>query len=133
MASFPLGGFRRVMLSGTTTTAMTQRQQQITGSVLEITYPEFVEWDGTEFLYPFIFTSDSDWQVDVCGTVPQGYRIVGSPCLQLFLANETKVIFFDVRETGSPEPHLRVHGSVRHRGRAQPLDLDVPGRRKGRR
>jgi hypothetical protein len=118
--------------SKNTTTAMTQRQQQITGSVLEITYPEYVEWDGAEFLYPFIFTSDSDWEVDVCASVPQGYRIVGNPCVQVFLANETKVIFFDVEDVGSPEPHLRVRGHVKHRGRAQPLDLQVPGRRKGR-
>jgi hypothetical protein len=118
---------------GSTTTGMTQRQQQITGSVLEITYPEFVEWDGTQFLYPFIFTSDSDWEVDVTGNIPQGYRIVGSPHVQFFMANETKVIFFDVVETGSPEPHLTVRGRVRHRGRTQPLSLEVPGRRKGRR
>jgi hypothetical protein len=116
--------------TGTTATAMTQRQQQITGSLLEITYPEQVEWDGTDFLYPFIFTSDSDWEVDVCATVPQGYRIRGSPCEQLFVANETKVIFFDVEDIGSPEPRLQVRGRVRHHGRNTPLDFDVPGKRK---
>jgi len=132
----PQKQFTVILVHDTTagmTTSMTQRQQRITGSVLEITYPEYVEWDGTEFLYPFIFTSDSDWEVDICGSVPQGYRIVGNLCVQFFLANETKVIFFDVEETGSPEPHLRVRGRVRHQGRVQPLNLEVPGRRKGRR
>jgi hypothetical protein len=118
---------------GGTTTAMSQRQQRITESVLEITYPESVQWDGTEFLYPFIFASDSDWQVDVCASVPQGYRIVGSPCVQLFVANETKVIFFDVIDVGSPEPHLQVRGNVRHKGKTQPLSLNVPGLRKKQR
>jgi VCBS repeat-containing protein len=122
-----------LVTDGTATTAMTQRQQRITGSVLDITYPEEVEWDGTEFLYPFIFTSDSDWEVDVCANVPEGYRVVGNPCVQLFVMNETKVIFFDVQEIGSPEPHLAVRGHVKHKGRTQPLNLDVKGKRKKRR
>lgn len=116
--------------TGLTATAMTQRQQQITGSLLEITYPEQVEWDGTDFLYPFIFTSDSDWDVDVCASVPQGYRIRGNPCEQLFVANETKVIFFDVEDIGSPEPRLQVRLKVRHQGKIKDLDLDIPGVRK---
>jgi len=119
-----------LVANGTSATAMTQRQQQITGSLLEIIYPEQVEWDGTEFLYPFIFTSDSDWEVDVCASVPQGYRIRGNPCEQLFVANETKVIFFDVEDIGSPEPRLQVRGRVKHHGRVTPLDFDVPGVRK---
>jgi hypothetical protein len=116
--------------TGTIATGMTQRQQQITGSLLEITYPEQVEWDGTNFLYPFIFTSDSDWQVDLCAAVPQGYRIVSDPCLQVFVANETKVIFFDVEDIGSPEPRLQVKLKIKHHGKLNDLDLDIPGVRK---
>ncbi|MBI2504645.1 MAG: ASPIC/UnbV domain-containing protein [Candidatus Latescibacteria bacterium] len=118
--------------TGLTATAITQRQQRITGSVLEITYPDTVEWDGMDFLYPFIFTSDSEWEVDICGSVPQGYRIVGDPCIQLFLANETKVSFFEVEEIGSPEPHLGLHGQVKHHGRTKALKLEVPGKRKAK-
>jgi hypothetical protein len=118
--------------AGLTATAITQRQQRITGSILEITYPDSVEWDGTDFLYPFIFTSDSEWEVNLCGSVPQGYRIVGDPCLQVFLANETKVSFFEVEEIGSPEPHLGLRGHVKHHGKLKTLNLEVPGKRKAK-
>jgi len=125
--------FTVILVGGSTTTAaMTSRQQKITGSELDITYPDSVIWDGTQFAYPFIFWSDSDWEVDVCASVPQGYRILNNPCLQFFLANQTKVIFFDVVDVGSPEPRLQVRGRVRHNGRLTPVDFDIPGFRRGR-
>jgi hypothetical protein len=95
-----------------------------------VDYPDTVVWDGSEFLYPFIFTSGSDWQVDVCAAVPQGYRISGNPCVQLLVANQSIVIFFDVIDVGSPEPDLQVSGHLKHKGRVQPLSMDVPGWRR---
>ena len=67
--------------------------------------------------HPFIFTSDSDWSVDVCAEVPAGYTIVGvydengdlipsGECVHTFVSGETKVVAFEVKETGSPEPSL---------------------------
>ncbi|HLF19406.1 MAG TPA: T9SS type A sorting domain-containing protein, partial [Bacteroidota bacterium] len=114
------------------TTAMTSRQQTFTGSVLEITYPDSVVWNGSEFLYPLIFNSDGDWEVDICGDVPQGYHIVGDPCVQLFLASETKVIFFDVVDFMSPEPTLKLRGHVKHNGKTKQFDADIPGLRKAK-
>jgi hypothetical protein len=121
-----------LVADGSNTAAMTSRQQQFKGSLLEITYPDSVVWDGTAFSYPFIFTSDSDWEVDICGDVPQGYRIVSDKCVQLFVANETKVIFFDVIDFQSPEPNLKLHGHVKHNGKTKQFDADVPGLRKAK-
>jgi hypothetical protein len=89
----------------------------VTGSILEIIEPESAIWDGTQSIYPFIFTSDSDWSVDVCAKVPEGYQILGvydaggnmlpsNQCVQTFVNGETKGIAFEVHETGSPEPSL---------------------------
>jgi hypothetical protein len=87
----------------------------VPGSVLEVISPESAVWEGTRSIYPFIFTSDSAWNVDVCAEVPEGYNIVGvydesgefipsSACSQTFVSGEAKTIAFEVQETGSPEP-----------------------------
>ena len=49
------------------------------GSYLEIIFPTYTVWDEgmTRYVYPFILTGDSDWTLDVCAAVPQGYQIVG--------------------------------------------------------
>jgi hypothetical protein len=116
----------------------------VTGSYLEIVYPDFAVWEDVAagYVYPFIFTSDSDWTVDVCAQVPEGYDIVGvydengdlvsdSQCRQAFVSGETKVVAFEVMETGSPEPGLSAsltlggpHGNV------QALKVEVPGVRE---
>ena len=68
----------------------------------------------TSYVYPYIFTSDSEWRVDVCLLVPAGYAIVGTydefgnlisdkNCVKTFVAGETKVVAFEVIETGSPK------------------------------
>ena len=87
----------------------------VAGSLLEVIVPESAVWEGNSSIYPFIFTSDSDWTVDVCAEVPAGYSIVGvydengnltasSQCMETFVANTSKTIAFEVKETGSPEP-----------------------------
>jgi hypothetical protein len=89
----------------------------VTGSVLEMIIPESAIWEGTQSVYPFIFTSDSAWTVDVCASVLNGYSIVGvydengnlmasTECVQTIVANETKIVAFEVNEVGSPEPSL---------------------------
>lgn len=114
----------------------------VTGSYLEIVYPDFAVWEdmAAGYVYPFIFTSDSDWAVDVCAQVPTGYEIVGVydeygdlvsgvDCVQTFVAGETKVVAFDVMEVGSPAPVLGVVLSVEHEGKLTEVEVDVPGAR----
>ena len=114
----------------------------VTGSYLEIIYPDFAVWEDPAqgYVYPFIITSDSDWTVDVCTQVPKGYEIVGvydengdlisdSRCTQTFVTGETKVVAFDVIEVGSPEPKLKAKLKLKHKGKVKTLELDVPGKR----
>ncbi len=114
------------------------RQQKITGSLLTILYPEESVWDAERQLYPFIFTSDSAWNVDVCAEVPVGYQIVGaynengdlitdSSCTQTFVTGETKVVAFEVVDIGSPEPVLGALLTVEHEGKVTEVDVEVPG------
>jgi hypothetical protein len=89
----------------------------VTGFLLEIISPQSGIWEGTQTAYPFIFTSDSDWTVDVCAEVPSGYSIVGvydgsgdlipsAECVQTFVSGETKAVAFEVEEIGLQEPWL---------------------------
>ena len=89
----------------------------VEGSILEMVTPESAIWEGIQSVYPFIFTSDSDWTVDVCARVPEGYSIIGvydengdmipsAECIQTFVSGESKTVAFEVEEVGSPEPYL---------------------------
>jgi cysteine-rich repeat protein len=117
----------------------------VTGSFIEIVYPDLAVWEdvASGYVYPFIFTSDSAWTVDVCASVPHGYRVVGVyddegvfhssvECMQTFVTDETRAVAFEVIETGSPEPTLftrmRVKGG--HLGRSKRLEIEIPGERR---
>ena len=102
------------------------KKMLITGSLLEIIAPESAIWEGTQSVYPFIFTSDSDWTIDVCADVPTGYNIVGvydengdlipsADCVQTFVSNETKAVAFEVEDIGSPEPSLDAELIITHK------------------
>jgi hypothetical protein len=95
-------------------------------------------WDAERQLYPFIFTSDSDWTVDVCAEVPVGYQIVGaydesgdlitgSSCTQTFVTGATKVVAFEVMDVGLAEPVLSAHLTVEHEGDVTEVDIEIPG------
>jgi hypothetical protein len=112
----------------------------VTGSYLEIVYPDFAVWEDAAagYVYPFIFTSDSDWTVDVCAEVPEGYVIVGvydengdlvsdASCLSTFVSGETKVVAFEVEDVGSPDPLLNAVLQIEHEGKVTEVDVEVPG------
>ncbi|MBI1885145.1 MAG: hypothetical protein HYS09_02325 [Chloroflexi bacterium] len=114
----------------------------VTGSYLEVISPDFAIWEDVAagYVYPFIFTSDSDWSVNLCAQVPTGYDIVGvydengdlladSSCAQTFVSGETKVVAYEVVEVGSPEPVLGALLTVEHEGKVTEVDVEVPGQR----
>lgn len=84
-------------------------------------------WNSTEEIYPFLFISDSDWTVDVCLEVPEGYQIVDpGACTQTLISNETKVVEFKVADIGSPEKFdALVKMTATHKGKKTKVDLKV--------
>jgi len=128
-------------LGNTVAIPYSKKDKKITGSELLVEYPGDVIWhpELETFYYPFVFTSDEDWTVDVCAGVPEGYDIIGvynefgeliatSDCIQTFVAGETKIIGFRVAQTGSPpEWAMNVKIKARHgNGPVKPLDLNIP-------
>jgi len=110
----------------------------VTGSLLEIVYPDQVTWSDSVETYPFIFSSDSNWTVDVCLEVPEGYNIVGimdvdgnlistTECTQTFIAGGTKVVLFNVTRTSSPEPNFVAKIDAVRPGITKTKTLDISG------
>jgi len=104
----------------------------ITGSMLEVISPQYVIWESDQELYPFIFTSDSNWEVDVCVYVPEGYVVVEGGCTQVFVSGETKIVTFTLVDLQSPPPHIKTEMRIKHKDRTKKLSLDIPGKRKGK-
>jgi len=116
----------------------------ITGSLLEIIYPQYTIWESYEELYPFIFISDSDWTVDVCMQIPSGYQIKyimddagnllpATQCTQSFISGGTKVVMFGIADVGSPEPNMKFKINAKDpKGKKHAIELDTPGIRKAR-
>ena len=88
----------------------------VTGSMLEVVYPDVAMWETAvnNYIYPYIFISDSEWTVNLCMYLPVGYEIVGiydefgnlintTNCVQTFVSGETKVAAFEVLDVGSPK------------------------------
>jgi hypothetical protein len=120
-------------------------QKVLSGSYLEIISPDYATWEEAvdSYVYPYIFTSDSDWDVDVCAEVPQGYNIQGvydaegelittAECVQTLVANETKVVAFEVVDLESPPPQVTADFTIRHKGQVHAFELVTPGHRQGR-
>ena len=109
--------FSKILVNGTFVSYVSLSKFTVTGSILEVMAPESAVWDGTKNIYPFIFTSDSDWTVDVCAAVPGGYKVLGvyneqgalvpsTQCTQTIVTGAAKVVAFAVEDIGSPEPSL---------------------------
>jgi hypothetical protein len=106
-----------------------------TGETLIMESPDYVDWDFSQtdqMYYPFLFTSDSEWTIDVCAEVPEGYIIVApDECVQTFVSGETKTVLFEVMEVGSPAPDMKTTIKVKSEsGKVKSIKKDIGGKQK---
>ena len=113
----------------------------VTGSELDVAYPEYAVWDAKEQLYPFVLTSAETWNVNVCLSVPAGYDIVGimdpdgnvittADCNQTLVAGTSTAIIFRILDIGSPEPNFLLSLNATHAGKNTKQDLKIEGIRE---
>ncbi len=115
----------------------------VTGSELDVVYPEYAVWEGTSMLYPFVMSSDATdpWSVDVCMQVPTGYKIEGvlnesgavigtSSCNQSSVAGQPIVVLFSLVDIGSPEPSFGINLDATHKGKKTQRTFVVDGIRR---
>ena len=101
----------------------------VEGSYLEIIEPDYVIWENEVELYPFLFTSDSEWNIDLCLHVPAGYAVHEGECQQLLVANETATLMLTVEDMESPEPNFSLEIKLKHKDKTTNLNREVKGKR----
>ena len=95
-----------------------------TGSELLIIEPEYIEWDGTQELYPFIFESVGDWGVATSVAPPEGF-IADQPILSTEVNDDLKALQFVITDMGSKWVHTQVEHRIKHKGRTETVRSQV--------
>ncbi|MBW2995507.1 hypothetical protein KY312_04075, partial [Candidatus Woesearchaeota archaeon] len=97
-------------------------KKKYTGSELEVLEPEFIDWTGSSAeWYPFVFTSNETWDVNVSLYVPEGLEIEGVNPIVTLIANESKILLFRVVETveNGSQGGAAVLFDLEHNGKSQ--------------
>ena len=71
-----------------------------TGSELLIIEPEYIEWDGIQELYPFVFQSVGDWGVTTSVSPPEGF-VADYNSLSTEVISEVRALQFIITDVGS--------------------------------
>jgi len=116
----------------------------LTGSMLSITAPEEARWEEgvTNYIYPYVFESDSDWTLDVCTYAPAGYKVTGvydengvfttsKDCTQTLVNGAMKVVAFEIVDVGSPKVFdVSTNFTIKHKGSTQKIEKKISSKVK---
>jgi hypothetical protein len=94
------------------------------GSLLLITEPEYVEWDSTEELYPFVFESIGDWEVTTSVEPPEGFE-ADYKALDAPVSDELEAIQFTVTDVGSSWTETKVKYKIKHKNKIKNLKSNI--------
>jgi len=85
------------------------------GSELTVVEPEYVEWNDTEELYPFVFESEGDWNVTTSVSPPEGF-VADHDSLAEEVNTEVKAVQFTITDVGRDlESPTEVTFEVKHK------------------
>lgn len=87
----------------------------LTGSLLLIIEPEFIVWDDTVQLYPFVFETIGDWTVTASVTPPEGF-IADHDALTAEVDNDLRSVQFVITEVGSDLVPTETKFDILHKG-----------------
>jgi len=96
------------------------KTKRLKGSELLITEPEYVEWDDSQELYPFVFESVGDWGVSTSVIPPEGF-VSDNESLSADVANELEVVQFTITDVGSKWKSTCVCQKITHKKRKQEI------------
>ena len=91
---------------------------------LMITEPEYVEWDGTQETYPFIFESIGDWQVTTSVAPPEGFE-ADQKSLSAEVINEMEAIQFTITDEGSSWKETKVTYKIKHKRKTETIKSKI--------
>ena len=94
------------------------------GSELLIIEPEYVDWDGTEEYYPFIFESIGDWTVTTSVSPPEGF-VTDYDTLREDVNSELEAVQFTLTDVGSSWKPTKVKHKIKHKGKTETVDSKI--------
>lgn len=109
------------MANGKKVPAKTTRR---TGSELLIHEPEYIVWDGTEQLYPFVLETVGDWSVTTTVSPPEGF-VADHDSLHAEVESEVESVQFTITEVGSDLVPTHTEFHVAHAGRLEVIQSQV--------
>ncbi len=92
------------------------KYRKFTGSELLVIEPEYVEWDGTEELYPFVFDSIGDWSVTTAVSPPEGF-VADQPSLAEEVNSAVEAVQFTITDVGSKWIPTDVEFTINHKNK----------------
>lgn len=129
-----------VSAGGITSGALTQKYLQViekadgknvpgkytvkTGSLLLIIEPEYVEWDGTQELYPIVFESVGEWGVVTSITPPEGF-VTDNRELSTVVSDEHEALQFTITDVGSEWVSTGLTHRIRHKGKSETIKSEI--------
>lgn len=96
----------------------------VTGSELLIIEPEYVEWDGTQELYPFVFKSAGDWGVTTAVAPPEGF-VADYKSLSESVNSEVEALQFTITDVGSKWVHTKVEHKINHKNKTKTIKSTI--------
>jgi hypothetical protein len=94
------------------------------GTELQIIEPEYVEWDGTQELYPFVYKTEGDWTVTTSVSPPEGF-VSDAKALTAEVVSEVKAVQFTLTDVGSKWKHTKVKHRIKHKGKVKDIESEV--------
>jgi Putative metal-binding motif len=94
------------------------------GSELLVIEPEYIEWDGTQELYPFVFDSVGDWSVTTSVSPPEGF-VADNSTLSEEVTSEEEAVQFTITDVGSKWVDTEVLHEVKHKGKTEKIKSKI--------
>jgi len=89
---------------------------RVEGSYLLIYSPEFIEWDSSQEIYPFVFESADAWTVTTSVSPPKGF-VADSKSEGTDIKNEMKAVQFTITGSGPVWKETEVTYKIKHKGK----------------
>lgn len=96
----------------------------LTGSMLLIIEPEYIVWDNTVQLYPFVFETIGDWVVTASVAPPEGF-VADHEALTADVDNELESVQFVITEVGSDLIPTETKFDIVHKGERKTVRSNI--------
>lgn len=96
----------------------------LTGSMLLIIEPEYIVWDNTQQLYPFVFETIGDWTVTASVAPPEGF-VADYEQLSAEVDSERESVQFTITEVGSDLVPTETKFDIVHKGERKTVRSNI--------